>query len=96
MTIRINMRMPKDCAECPMLLDTDECCLSPKIYKTWDEQYADCPLEDAASFWHEEDDHIWCDRCTMVQYYDDNLREGEELYDYCPECGAKMDKEHGI
>ena len=42
------------------------------------------------SFWHEDEDGIWCDNCQIVYYYDENLKEGETLFEFCPSCGSYM------
>ena len=42
------------------------------------------------SYWHEDEDGIWCDNCKLVLYYDDNLVKGEMFFKYCPECGSYM------
>lgn len=42
------------------------------------------------SFWHEDQDGVWCDNCEMFFFYDDNLKDGEILFKYCPECGSYM------
>lgn len=47
------------------------------------------------SYWHEDEDAIWCDNCKIVFYYDENLKEGEQLFKYCPECGCYMSNYKG-
>jgi len=41
--------------------------------------------------WNEDDDGIWCSNCKAFLYFDENLKQDEKFYDYCPECGARMD-----
>lgn len=37
---------PKDCTECPLLwAESDDCPLQPEYFKSWEEQYKNCPLE---------------------------------------------------
>ena len=41
---------PAECAECPICNEYDECLLLPKWYRTWDEQYRECPLVEVQVF----------------------------------------------
>lgn len=42
------------------------------------------------SHWETEEDHVFCDNCESVFYYDENLKPGETPFPYCPVCGAVM------
>lgn len=37
-------KKPEHCTECPICNGDDDCDLLPVWYKTWEEQYAKCPL----------------------------------------------------
>ena len=43
------------------------------------------------SFWHEDEAGIWCDRCDACFQFDKNLQPGERYFEYCPDCGARME-----
>lgn len=49
MIIIQNMGKPKDCTECPICDEYDECMLQPVYHKSWDSQYNDCPLVEVSS-----------------------------------------------
>ena len=42
------------------------------------------------SRWIYEDNDIYCELCHTVFYYDENVKEGEVGFRFCPECGAYM------
>lgn len=37
---------PKDCTECPMRDEYDDCVLQPFHFHSWEEQYGKCPLQE--------------------------------------------------
>lgn len=41
--------------------------------------------------WEYTDEGIICSECHGVFYYDENLKEGEEPFRFCPDCGTPMD-----
>ena len=45
--------------------------------------------------WEYVEDGIICSECQHTFYYDENLREGEEPFRYCPDCGTPMDLSRG-
>ena len=40
--------------------------------------------------WEYTDEGIICGECKGVFYYDENLREGEQPFKFCPDCGTPM------
>jgi len=47
------------------------------------------------SYWVEEEKGIWCHNCSSFLYYDENLKEMEEPFEYCPVCGSYMEYMQG-
>ena len=52
-------------------------------------------VRQATGHWNEDDDGIWCSNCETFLYFDENLKRGEKFFDYCPDCGARMDEHNG-
>lgn len=47
------------------------------------------------SHWVEEEKGIWCHNCGSFFYWDENLKEMEEPFAYCPDCGSYMEYMQG-
>lgn len=98
------MEMPTNCRACYLKMNCDDCegleCVCVPLHQQigylgdllTDKRREDCPLVPVPPHgkWEKHDDGImfwWeCSECHQDPWYD-----REELYDYCPSCGAKME-----
>lgn len=44
--IKNMQKKPEHCADCPICDYEDDCLLQTRVYDSWDEQYAHCPLQE--------------------------------------------------
>lgn len=88
--IQIDMEKPNHCLYCPMRNGDDECVLIQEIDTSWDweEQYANCPLQEVEpeckkGKWIDDGDPLTfkCDKCgyLVARYNNTN---------FCPNCGS--------
>lgn len=48
------LEKPKDCTECPVCDEYDDCMLQPVAYRTWFDQYANCPMVAVPEYFEED------------------------------------------
>ena len=97
--IQIDMEKPNHCLHCPMCNGDDDCVLIQEIDTSWDweEQYANCPLQEVEperkkGKWIERDD--CCDgiyyECSVCKYSFSSMEgtPSDNDYDFCPSCGS--------
>ncbi len=83
-----NMKMPKNCLDCPMINDEDWCVLQETpindsdVPSTWEELKEGCPLEERPEgHWIKRSHILYCSECGKSAVYGGN---------FCPTCGADM------
>lgn len=96
--IQIDMKKPNHCLHCPMCNGDDDCVLIQEIDTSWDweEQYANCPLQEVKperkkGKWIADVDR-WGDVVTTVNGYicSECKVFNTDKDNYCPNCGADM------
>ena len=94
-----DFKIPKNCGECPFLdYEQGECFAKRGSYVKWGNRavrQAWCPLAPAADVvpvrhgrWNWIGFNIECSECGHMPYF-----ECTEMPNYCPNCGALMDKD---
>ena len=96
--IQIDMEKPNHCLHCPMCNGDDNCVLIQEIDPSWDweEQYANCPLQEVEP---ERKKGKWlvygdipttCSCCheDWNKYVNGDVWYSDELPKYCPNCGS--------
>ena len=49
-------------------------------------------IESTPAQWVELDESgVYCTNCQSFFYYDENLKRGEKLFRFCPDCGQPME-----
>lgn len=93
--IQINMEKPNHCLRCPMRNSDDGCVLIQEIDTSWDweEQYANCPLQEVEPerkkgkwMWLTDiNGFVRCSSCGTFWDYSiiDTLH-----FHFCPNCGS--------
>lgn len=100
MSVIVNgMEMPNNCGECNFLHFEgfiQWCCLTGSEDVFYDAKPSSCPLAEEVVHgkWIEIDDygdaHYQCDQCKEEYVLIDGTPK-ENQYNYCPNCGAKME-----
>ena len=95
--IQIDIEKPKHCLHCPMCNGDDNCVLIQEIDTSWDweEQYANCPLQEVEPERKKGKWKIYTDERFDIDYYKCSECGYEpyrrmDISNFCPDCGADM------